>query len=72
MNENRLLAIPDAFTGRPEIPFPDSKGRFPICPILTLVVGLSMASEVIAQSPPYQVIHEGKHWTWYARQDQSR
>ena len=25
-----------------------------------------------AQSPRYQKIHEGKHWTWFAREDQFR
>ena len=25
-----------------------------------------------AQSPRYQMIHEGRHWTWFARQDQFR
>ncbi len=31
---------------------------------------LSMASQARAQDPPYEQIHQGKHWTWIARQDQ--
>jgi hypothetical protein len=33
---------------------------------------LSTASVGRAQSPRYQKIHEGKHWTWYAPQDRFR
>jgi hypothetical protein len=40
-------------------------------PTLALAV-FFCASRASAQSPPYQNIHEGKHWTWYARQDQYR
>ncbi len=32
----------------------------------------STASAAQAQGPRYQMIHEGKHWTWFARQDQFR
>ena len=31
---------------------------------------LSTASVARAQDPRYQMIHEGKHWTWFAREDQ--
>ena len=31
---------------------------------------LSTANVARAQTPAYQKIHEGKHWTWFARQDQ--
>jgi hypothetical protein len=37
-----------------------------------LLVALSTASAAQAQGPHYRMIHEGKHWTWYARQDQFR
>jgi hypothetical protein len=37
-----------------------------------LLAALSTASVARAQGPRYQMIHEGKHWTWYARQDQYR
>jgi hypothetical protein len=36
------------------------------------LVALSTASAAGAQGPRYEKIHEGKHWTWYARQDQFR
>jgi hypothetical protein len=35
-----------------------------------LLAALSAASVAAAENPPFQKIHEGKHWTWYARQDQ--
>jgi hypothetical protein len=41
--------------------------RFTI--VLVLAV-LATASVARAQNPPYQMIHEGRHWTWFARQDQ--
>jgi hypothetical protein len=47
-------------------------GLFAIWPIVTVIVALLTASEAKPQTPPYQMIHEGKHWTWYARQDQFR
>ena len=31
---------------------------------------LSTASVARAQEPRYQMIHEGRHWTWFARADQ--
>jgi len=31
---------------------------------------ISTATVAVAQNPPFKKIHEGKHWTWYARQDQ--
>jgi hypothetical protein len=37
-----------------------------------LLAALSTASVARAQGPRYRMIHEGKHWTWYARQDQFR
>ena len=37
-----------------------------------LLAALGAASVARAQGPRYQMIHEGKHWTWYARQDQFR
>jgi len=33
---------------------------------------LSTAKVARAQNPRYQMIHDGKHWTWFARQDQFR
>jgi hypothetical protein len=33
---------------------------------------LSTVSVAQAQGPRYQMIHEGKHWTWFAPQDQFR
>ena len=33
---------------------------------------LSTVNVVGAKNPRYQMIHEGKHWTWFARQDQFR
>ncbi len=40
---------------------------------LTIMVAvLSTASVARAQGPAYQMIHEGKHWTWFARPDQFR
>jgi hypothetical protein len=33
---------------------------------------LCTASVARAQAPRFQMIHEGKHWTWFARQDQFR
>ncbi len=33
---------------------------------------LSAANEARAQGPRYAKIHDGKHWTWFARQDQFR
>jgi hypothetical protein len=33
-------------------------------------VVLETASVAQAQSPRYQMIHEGRHWTWFAREDQ--
>ncbi len=33
---------------------------------------LAAPSAARAQEPRYQMIHDGRHWTWYARQDQFR
>jgi hypothetical protein len=44
----------------------------PIRRFAVWVVALSMASAARAQDPRYQMIHEGRHWIWYARQDQFR
>jgi hypothetical protein len=38
--------------------------------LLILLVAMSAATVAAAKNPPFQKIHEGKHWTWYARQDQ--
>ncbi len=35
-----------------------------------LLAAMSVATVAPAQDPPFQRIHEGKHWTWFARQDQ--
>ena len=35
-----------------------------------LLAAMSAATVAAAKNPPFQKIHEGKHWTWYARQDQ--
>jgi hypothetical protein len=35
-----------------------------------LLAAMFVASVAAAKNPPFQKIHEGKHWTWYARQDQ--
>jgi hypothetical protein len=37
--------------------------------LLTLVLAAKLA---LAENPPYRQVHEGKHWTWFARQDQFR
>jgi hypothetical protein len=37
---------------------------------LILLAAMSTATAAAAKNPPFQKIHEGKHWTWYARQDQ--
>jgi hypothetical protein len=41
-----------------------------IRPLAIVLTVLTTASVARAQSPRYQMIHEGKHWTWFARQDQ--
>jgi hypothetical protein len=33
---------------------------------------VSMLSVARAQNTPYEMIHEGKHWTWFARQEEFR
>jgi hypothetical protein len=41
--------------------------------ILRLVIPLavmSITTAAAAKPPPFRKIHEGKHWTWYAREDQ--
>ena len=38
--------------------------------LLILLAAMSAATVAAARNPPFQKIHEGKHWTWYARQDQ--
>lgn len=43
---------------------------FAIVPLLLAFVTLSAASTVRAQNPQFEKIHEGKHWTWFARGDQ--
>jgi hypothetical protein len=43
-----------------------------ICRFAIVLAVLSTATLARAQSPHYQKIHEGRHWTWYARQDQFR
>jgi hypothetical protein len=35
-----------------------------------LFASMSAATAVAADKPAYRKIHEGKHWTWYAREDQ--
>jgi hypothetical protein len=35
-----------------------------------LLAATSAAAVAAAENPPFQKVHEGKHWTWYARQDQ--
>jgi hypothetical protein len=44
----------------------------PIRRLAIVLAVVSTASAARAQSPRYQMIHEGKHWTWFARQDQFR
>ncbi len=41
-----------------------------LCRLALAGAVLSMASRARAQNPPYEQIHQGKHWTWIARQDQ--
>ena len=38
--------------------------------LLILLAAMSAVTPAAAKNPPFQKIHEGKHWTWYARQDQ--
>ena len=38
--------------------------------LMILLAAMSAATVATAKNPPFQKIHEGKHWTWYARQDQ--
>ncbi len=38
--------------------------------LLILLAVMSVTTVAVAKNPPFQKIHEGKHWTWYARQDQ--
>ena len=40
--------------------------------LVILLAATSVATVALAQNAPYQLIHEGKHWTWIARQDQFR
>jgi hypothetical protein len=43
----------------------------PIIKRLTVAFAVLLtASAARAQTPRYRMIHEGRHWTWYARQDQ--
>jgi hypothetical protein len=37
-----------------------------------LLAVLSIASAARAQGPRYQMVHEGRHWSWFAREDQFR
>ena len=37
-----------------------------------LLAVLSTASVARAQGPRYQMVHEGRHWSWFAREDQFR
>ncbi len=46
--------------------------RCSICHCAIALLLLSTPSVAWAQNPRYQKIHEGKHWTWYAPQDQFR
>ncbi len=41
-----------------------------ICRLAIVLALLSLSSAARAQGPNYKKIHEGKHWTWFARQDQ--
>ena len=42
---------------------------WPLAIVCTLLAAPGMAQ---ARKPRFQKIHEGKHWTWYAREDQYR
>ncbi len=44
--------------------------RITICRLAIVFAGLSTAGQALAQSPRIEQIHEGKHWTWFARKDQ--
>ncbi len=41
-----------------------------VCRLAIALALLGTGSLVRAQNPRYQMVHEGKHWTWFARQDQ--
>jgi len=46
--------------------------RTAIWGLAIVLAALTTAEVAQAQNPRYQMIHEGKHWTWFARQDQFR
>ncbi len=44
--------------------------RLSICRLAIVVTVLATASPARAQHPRIEQIHQGKHWNWFARQDQ--